>query len=327
MGDLVLVARELNGHVVQQRRNDGYVNATALCKAAGKDLHDYLRLKSTVAFIAELSTVPGIPGTGVMEIRQGGTPDEQGTWVHPHLSINLAQWCSPRFAVQVSAWVEERLTRGRVVLVESTGDPILDSLAVITQTRKDQLELQRRLEETEGAVIALGEWVGTVNARAGAAGKLADAAMKRADGNHGYLSILGHYKKHGREVSTAMASAHGKRLVRICEQRGVPVQRVHDGRFGSVNLYPESVLEEYFDAVWANEVGVTHATSGGRVRLPPPVPPHGRVRTRCCGVELRSHRREGPNPKFVYGCRSSTVCLRIRFRHRRHRKHLSELIL
>ena len=31
----------------------------------------------------------------------------QGTWVHPQVAINLAQWLSPKFAVLVSKWVFE----------------------------------------------------------------------------------------------------------------------------------------------------------------------------------------------------------------------------
>ena len=34
----------------------------------------------------------------------------QGTWVHPHVAINLAQWLSPRFAVRVSQWVYDWMT-------------------------------------------------------------------------------------------------------------------------------------------------------------------------------------------------------------------------
>ncbi|MCK5875998.1 MAG: KilA-N domain-containing protein [Candidatus Marithrix sp.] len=30
---------------------------------------------------------------------QDGIPEEQGAWVHPYIAINLAQWCSQKFAV------------------------------------------------------------------------------------------------------------------------------------------------------------------------------------------------------------------------------------
>src|SRR5262245_25963191 len=34
----------------------------------------------------------------------------QGTCVHPHVAIHLAQWLSPRFAVRVSQWVYDWMT-------------------------------------------------------------------------------------------------------------------------------------------------------------------------------------------------------------------------
>ena len=41
-----------------------------------------------------------------MQIIKGGNDKVgQGTWVHPHVAVNLGQWLSPQFAVKVSAWV------------------------------------------------------------------------------------------------------------------------------------------------------------------------------------------------------------------------------
>ena len=42
----------------------------------------------------------------------GGPNEGRGTWVHPDVAIHLAQWCSPKFAVQVSRWVREWMTSG-----------------------------------------------------------------------------------------------------------------------------------------------------------------------------------------------------------------------
>lgn len=36
--------------------------------------------------------------------------------MHPQVSIHLAQWCSPKFAVMVSKWVFELMTKGHVSL-------------------------------------------------------------------------------------------------------------------------------------------------------------------------------------------------------------------
>ena len=40
---------------------------------------------------------------------KGGIKELQGTWVHPDVAINLAQWVSPKFAVFVSKWLREWL--------------------------------------------------------------------------------------------------------------------------------------------------------------------------------------------------------------------------
>lgn len=57
---LNLIPHEVEGKVIHQRASDGYVNATAMCKAAGKLLGDYVRLKTTDSFVSELSSDMGI---------------------------------------------------------------------------------------------------------------------------------------------------------------------------------------------------------------------------------------------------------------------------
>ncbi|MBC7507046.1 MAG: KilA-N domain-containing protein [Sandarakinorhabdus sp.] len=104
---LELLPHSYQGSLIQQRTADGYINATAMCKAAGRLFADYARLAQTKAFLAELSSVMGIPITELIQSVGGGTPELQGTWVHPQVSIHLAQWASPKFAVQVSQWVVE----------------------------------------------------------------------------------------------------------------------------------------------------------------------------------------------------------------------------
>ena len=104
---LVLVPHTYQGSLIEQRAADGYINATAMCKAAGKNFADYRRNGTTDAFLKELSAVMGIPITELIQSVNGGHPSLQGTWVHPQVSIHLAQWASPKFAVMVSEWVVE----------------------------------------------------------------------------------------------------------------------------------------------------------------------------------------------------------------------------
>ncbi|EHS4941908.1 KilA-N domain-containing protein [Vibrio parahaemolyticus] len=48
-----------------------------------------------------------MPKEQLIHVIRGGDPKLQGTWVHPYLAINLAQWLSAKFAVKVSQWVTE----------------------------------------------------------------------------------------------------------------------------------------------------------------------------------------------------------------------------
>ncbi|MBS1723956.1 MAG: KilA-N domain-containing protein [Armatimonadetes bacterium] len=107
---LAIIEHEIESTPIHQRASDGYVNATAMCKAAGKLFADYARTTTTREFLDELSSVMGIPITGLIESKQGGTPDLQGTWVHPKVAIHLAQWCSPKVAVAVTEWVHDWMT-------------------------------------------------------------------------------------------------------------------------------------------------------------------------------------------------------------------------
>ncbi len=101
------LAREVDSIAIDQRISDGYINATALCKVAGKRINDYLRLDSTKEFLVELASDTGNPVTELIQMIRGGNPQLQGTWIHPYVAINLGQWLSPKFAVQVSKWVFE----------------------------------------------------------------------------------------------------------------------------------------------------------------------------------------------------------------------------
>ncbi|NHC63072.1 KilA-N domain-containing protein [Paenalcaligenes suwonensis] len=99
-----LIDRQTNSGIVQQRASDGYINATAMCKASGKSFGHYHENSTTKAFLHALESDIGIPISKLIQVLRGGDIT-QGTWVHPQVAIHLAQWLSPQFAVQVSKWV------------------------------------------------------------------------------------------------------------------------------------------------------------------------------------------------------------------------------
>lgn len=103
---LELIPHKVGREIIQQRAKDGYINATAMCKAANKNWFDYRRQRSVDPFLDVLGTEAGIPASELIQSLKGGSDlSLQGTWVHPRVAIHLAQWLSPEFAVKVSGWV------------------------------------------------------------------------------------------------------------------------------------------------------------------------------------------------------------------------------
>lgn len=101
------IDRQIENNIIQQRLLDGYVNATAICKASNKNFADYRRLKATNEYLDELSSAMGIPIAALIQIVMGGVPELQGTWVHPYVATHLSQWASAKVAVKVNIWVTE----------------------------------------------------------------------------------------------------------------------------------------------------------------------------------------------------------------------------
>jgi hypothetical protein len=108
-------------------REDGYVNATLLCKAAGKRIDNWMRLTGTKKIIKELYRSLTCEETDLISIIQGGNDKlSQGTYLHSDLGIQLAQWISPSFAIQVSRWTRELLLFGKVELGQEKSNKELE---------------------------------------------------------------------------------------------------------------------------------------------------------------------------------------------------------
>jgi prophage antirepressor-like protein len=120
-------------------REDGYINATMLCKAHGKKLlANYNQNKQTKEYLEELSINIGIPIFELFVTTVGG--NHQGTWVHRKVAIHLAQWLSPNFAVQVSNWVDElRLQLEEKNKILETKDNEIKTLIEETKQSQDSL--------------------------------------------------------------------------------------------------------------------------------------------------------------------------------------------
>ncbi|MBF0421101.1 MAG: KilA-N domain-containing protein [Magnetococcales bacterium] len=108
----MFIEHNIDGIVIPQRAKEGYINATAMCQAAGKLFGHYNTLQTTREFLVELEADIGIPISKLIQVVKGGKPEMQGTWIHPKVAIHLAQWLSPKIAVKVTNWIHDWMTKG-----------------------------------------------------------------------------------------------------------------------------------------------------------------------------------------------------------------------
>lgn len=107
------LCKVIGGKSIRAREGDHYVNATELCKAAGKKWSHYSANAGTVEFIQALTQSTGIPADQLVQSKSGNAG---GTWIHPRVVIHFAQWASADFAAAVTGWVLELITTGEVTL-------------------------------------------------------------------------------------------------------------------------------------------------------------------------------------------------------------------
>jgi len=104
----LIEAREWNGHPIQRRQMDGYVNATAMCKAGDRRWNHYVTNDRTAEYLQALSRSAGIPADLLVASIGNGPNHLRGTWIHPRLAVDLARWISPAFAVWMDGWFLEQ---------------------------------------------------------------------------------------------------------------------------------------------------------------------------------------------------------------------------
>jgi hypothetical protein len=63
-----IITREFNAATIYQRPSDGYIDATAMCKACSKRFQNYSRLEITQEFLEELSLTTQISVSRLIQI-------------------------------------------------------------------------------------------------------------------------------------------------------------------------------------------------------------------------------------------------------------------
>jgi hypothetical protein len=64
-----------------------------MAHATGKRWHNYTQSQQYSEYLQVVASETGIPATELVQLNQGGRPQEQGTWAHPYIAIDFAAWC------------------------------------------------------------------------------------------------------------------------------------------------------------------------------------------------------------------------------------------
>ncbi|MBU7583078.1 MAG: KilA-N domain-containing protein [Nostoc sp. TH1S01] len=210
----------------------GYVNATQMCHANNKSWGHYKERKSTKAYWAALSNDIGIPISSLI-IEIDGYGSSQGTWVHPEIAIDLAQWVSVEFRL----WANRTLMKV-MISQESVQQQSMTQIQLLAAIAGQMAEQEQRLlqqEQRQNEIFS----------------RLKDVEIEQDRFNtpsgHKY-SIIGFANLQGLEISAKEASTKGRKASALCRKQGIEIERIHDPRFGRVGLYPESILIEVFSS-------------------------------------------------------------------------------
>jgi KilA-N domain len=148
----------VNGISIDQRHVDGYVNGTAMCVAHGKDISDWLKTDDTLELVLALAddlrldAKPHKSGNSVytrvsatfpslVMVKRGSPETGGGTWLHPDLAVQLAQWCNKPFAIKVGRWVRNWF--------HSVYNPIQLEADADRVRMRDKLKASKRLAFTD----------------------------------------------------------------------------------------------------------------------------------------------------------------------------------
>ena len=104
-----LIKHLYNGAIVSQE-TDGYVSLTDMAKASDKQVAKYLENQSTKLFLEGLSQDLRIPLSSLIRVVKG-KGKQQGTWAHPEVAIDFAQWCSVPFRIWANRTLRGAITQ------------------------------------------------------------------------------------------------------------------------------------------------------------------------------------------------------------------------
>ncbi|MBA3921285.1 MAG: hypothetical protein H0X31_06110 [Nostocaceae cyanobacterium] len=124
---------------------------------------------------------------------------------------------------------------------------ILASVQQLAATAQQMAEQEQRLLQQERIAIELTGELEVAKAELSDRIKSVEKEQDRFNHPSGHkYTILGFAKKLGLEISLNQSKSFGSKASSLCRTNGIAVERITDPRFGSVGLYPESILIQVF---------------------------------------------------------------------------------
>lgn len=132
-----IVIHNYNGYAISQD-NEGYTCLTDMAKAAGKLVGHYLELDATKNYLEALSADIGIPILSLVKVFKGGN-GKQGTWAHPEVAIDFAQWCNVSFRI----WANRTLRGVIEQKSEATQLEVLNQTIALRELELEALKIEK----------------------------------------------------------------------------------------------------------------------------------------------------------------------------------------
>lgn len=210
-----LVSRAWNGTPIARRTTDGYVNATAMCRANDKSWSDYFRTDRAGLYLEALSDTLQIP---VVSLYQSTEGRNGGTWVHPQLAVDLARWISAPFAVWMDGWFLEEVN-GRAFRAQTT-QPLLPD--VLTTVERSLVLLEKLGGVDDRAQLLLKDIVLNHAAKT-AGGELALPGVKMLSLQEALRELAGATV----QEASRLAISYGKNVKSLYQQENGRVPKTH----------------------------------------------------------------------------------------------------
>lgn len=135
---------------------EAFFNATVAAKPFGKAPKDWLKTDETQAYILAVGRKILTEQNQLVIVVQGGTPEEQGTWLHPKLGMVFARWLDPFFALWCDEQIENILRRDLNIMTQTRIHGLLRGLLRDIDKTGDAFARQGMVNQARTLFSALG---------------------------------------------------------------------------------------------------------------------------------------------------------------------------